>query len=285
MKNKLNINKTIITIVLLNIIQLGSVIGIVLFKYSMKEHLAKQANFKMNVFIYLILLIVILNGFIILRDFYLLNKHNSRYIMMKKSLEQVENLNKTLRAQRHDFMNHLQVVYSLIEMDEYDEAKDYIDKVFNDIQKVNKALKTSNPAVNALLQAKLLYAEKRGINMEISVSSQLKNLKMPSWEFCRILGNIIDNAIFALQDKDKNRVLIVELYEDIKTYRFKIKNNGPQISEHIKEKIFQVGFTTKGDRGEGMGLAIVKELLEKYGGGIELQSDRNITLFQGYIKK
>lgn len=279
-KRDLNIGKTIITIVLLNIIQLGSIIGIIFLKDSIKGPI-----FRTSIFIYAILSIVLLNGFIVFRDFNILNKHNYKYDMMQKSLEQMEKLNNTLRAQRHDFMNHLQIVYSLMEMEEYEEARNYIDKVFNDIQKVNKVLKTSNPAVNALLQAKLLYAEKKGINMEVAVTSQLKDLKMPSWEFCRVLGNIIDNGIYALQSKDINRILQVELYEDIKMYRFRIKNNGPEIPKDIKNKLFEGGFTTKGQAGEGMGLYIVKELIESYGGSISVCSDENITVFEGGVKK
>lgn len=279
-KRDLNIGKTIITIVLLNIIQLGSIIGIIFLKDSIKGPI-----FRTSIFIYAILSIVLLNGFIVFRDFNILNKHNYKYDMMQKSLEQMEKLNNTLRAQRHDFMNHLQIVYSLMEMEEYEEARNYIDKVFNDIQKVNKVLKTSNPAVNALLQAKLLYAEKKGINMEVAVTSQLKDLKMPSWEFCRVLGNIIDNGIYALQSKDINRILQVELYEDIKMYRFRIKNNGPEIPKDIKNRLFEGGFTTKGQAGEGMGLYIVKELIESYGGSISVCSDENITVFEGGVKK
>lgn len=279
-KRNLNIGKTIITIVLLNIIQLGSIIGIIFLRDSIKGPI-----FKTSIFIYAILSIVLLNGFIVFRDFNILNKHNYKYDMMQKSLEQMEKLNNTLRAQRHDFMNHLQIVYSLMEMEEYEEAQSYIDKVFNDIQKVNKVLKTSNPAVNALLQAKLLYAEKKGINMEVAVTSQLKDLKMPSWEFCRVLGNIIDNGIYALQSKDINRILQVELYEDIKMYRFRIKNNGPEIPKDIKNRLFEGGFTTKGQAGEGMGLYIVKELIESYGGSISVCSDENITIFEGSVKK
>lgn len=279
-KRDLNTGKTIITIVMLNIIQLGSIIGIIFLRDSIKGPI-----FKTSIFIYAILSIVLLNGFIVFRDFNILNKHNYKYDMMQKSLEQMEKLNNTLRAQRHDFMNHLQIVYSLMEMEEYEEAQSYIDKVFNDIQKVNKVLKTSNPAVNALLQAKLLYAEKKGINMEVAVTSQLKDLKMPSWEFCRVLGNIIDNGIYALQSKDINRILQVELYEDIKMYRFRIKNNGPEIPKDIKNRLFEGGFTTKGQAGEGMGLYIVKELIESYGGSISVCSDENITIFEGSVKK
>jgi len=42
---------------------------------------------------------------------------------LHEALEAVEQLNGKLRAQRHDFLNHLQVVYSLIEMDSFSEAQ------------------------------------------------------------------------------------------------------------------------------------------------------------------
>jgi sensor histidine kinase regulating citrate/malate metabolism len=121
--------------------------------------------------------------------------------------------------------------------------------------------------------------------MEILVTSQFKELNMPSWEFCRVLGNIIDNGIYALQEKSSDRHLRVELYEDIKMYRFRIKNNGPQVPENIKNKLFEAGFTTKGEDGQGMGLYIVKELVESYGGDISLYSNEDVTIFDGYIKK
>lgn len=285
MKNNLNINKTIGTIITINIIQITSVIAILIFKNTIKNQIKQGQLINIDVFIYIVLGIIIFNSFVTLRDFYLINKHSNKYEMIKNSLEQVENLNKTLRAQRHDFMNHLQVVYSLIEMDEYDEAKEYIDRVCNDIQKVNKVLKTTNPAVNALIQAKLLYAEKRGINMELNIRTPLKDLKMPSWEFCRILGNIIDNAIFVLEKKDSNRFLQIDLCEDVKNHKFSIKNNGEKIPDLLINRIFEVGYSTKGDKGEGMGLHIVKELLSEYGGEIKVQSDEKETVFEGKIPK
>ena len=59
-------------------------------------------------------------------------------------------------------------------------------------------MKTSVAAVNALLQAKLMTCEKHGITLELDVRTQLKDLAVPSWEFCRVLGNLIDNAIYAV---------------------------------------------------------------------------------------
>ena len=51
--------------------------------------------------------------------------------------------------------------------------------------------------------------------------------------------------------------------EDLKNYGFRIKNNGGKIPDSMIKKIFEVGITTKGEKGDGMGLAIVKELIKE----------------------
>ena len=58
-----------------------------------------------------------------------------------------------------------------MELQEYDEAKKYLDPVFKDILKVSKALKTAQTAVNALLQAKMKVAEKNQIDLFLEVRS------------------------------------------------------------------------------------------------------------------
>lgn len=202
MQKKLNINKTIVTVVFLNVIQISTILGVVLYNYFNESSINFQEKFNNGeLIIYILIVLGVINSFFVIKDINSLNGHNNEYSMLKNSLGQLEDLNKTLRGQRHDFMNHLQVVYSLMEMEEYFEATEYIEKVFKDIQRINKVLKTSNPAVNALLQAKILYGEKRGIKTEILITSALKDLKVPAWEFCRVLGNIIDNAIYALQER------------------------------------------------------------------------------------
>ena len=286
MQKKLNINKTIVTVIFLNIIQVSTIIGVVIYNYFDKNFLNFQEKFNNGeLIIYALIVLGVINSFFVIKDISSLNENNIEYSMLKNTLGQLEDLNKTLRGQRHDFMNHLQVVYSLMEMEEYFEATGYIEKVFKDIQRINKVLKTSSPAVNALLQAKILYGEKRGIKTEILITSALEDLKVPAWEFCRVLGNIIDNAIYALQERGENRIIKIELSEDLKTYRFRIKNNGPRIREEWINRIFDAGVTTKGEQGEGMGLSIVKDILQKYEGDIVIFSDSEATVFEGWIPR
>ncbi|MBR1606338.1 MAG: Spo0B domain-containing protein [Clostridia bacterium] len=194
---------------------------------------------------------------------------------------QMDELNRALRAQRHDFLNHLQVVFSLIEMEEYQEAGDYIEKVYGDMQSVSRAMRTDSPAINALLRAKLADCESAGILTELDSAGTWKDLPMPVWEFCRVLSNLIDNAIDALEHTP-NSSLRIMLREDVHGYAFSVANNGPAIPEDSLRRIFEAGVSSRGE-GRGMGLYIVRKTLESYGGEIHVTSDEERTIFSGLI--
>ena len=203
--------------------------------------------------------------------------------MLQDAYEQLSELNGTLRAQRHDFMNHLQVVYSLMEMKEYAEAQDYIEKVYGDIQKVGRSLKTAIAAVNALLASKMAECEEKHIALEMDIRSAWQDLPVPDWEMCRVLGNLIDNAIDALKDTPAP-VIRVTTGESVIAYTLRVANNGPAIPATLFERIFQQGFTTKGN-GHGMGLSIVRDILQEHGGRLEVTSTEEETAFSATIPK
>lgn len=277
-KQIFNISKIILASIILNLIQVVFISLFIYYKY--KNPYMLEGNFIINVIALSIGVNSIITGII----FYdLLFKKGSNNLI--DTLKYLEALNKTLRAQRHDYLNHIQVIYSLMELEEYDEARNYIEPVYKDIVKVSKALKTSKPAVNALLQAKLQMAEKNDIDMELEIKSDLKHLNMEPWEFCRVIGNIIDNAIFALKQKPNNRYILVEFAEDLQNIKINISNNGDGIPKEIIGNIFKEGFTTKGDKGEGMGLAIVKEIIENFSGTVSVTSNEQRTSFEIVLPK
>lgn len=278
------IKKAIVLTLVTSVVQFGALLVLLLYLFVFSDPVFGSISNTGKAVIILIAVISLLNSFISIRDIYHLVRVNFQNNMIREALNSVENLNNLLRSQRHDFLNHLQVVYGLIEMDEYDEARNYINKVYNDIQSVSRVLKTSIPAVNALLQAKLMTADKNNINAEINVLTRLENMPVPSWELCRVLGNLIDNAVSSLCEKPDNRCLQIEFREDVKMFFITVKDNGNGIAEEIKNRIFEPGFTTKAD-GEGMGLAIVKRILSKYNGTIETKTDNCWTAFTIYIPK
>ncbi len=197
----------------------------------------------------------------------------------RESMENLEQLNLRLRAQRHDYLNHMQVVYGLLELGEYEEAASYLRPVFKDIMKVNLALRTAEPAVNALLQAKMESSERQGIDFYLEVATQLSELVMEPWEYCKILSNLIDNAAAAVLQTEGEKKITVRLEEEDDEYLAMVQNNGPEITPAQQKLIFRQGYTTKKEEGHGMGLAIVSAVLNDAGGRIWFESSKEETTF------
>lgn len=202
-----------------------------------------------------------------------------------ESMENLEELNTKLREQRHDYLNQLQVVYGLLELEEYEEARNYLQPVFKDLMKVSRALRTSQPAVNALLQAKMEEAERQGIDFYLEVGTQLANLETEPWELCKILANLIDNAVTAVAGQEGERRVMLRIGEIGSEYCFLVQNNGPQIPKEQQKLIFSRGYTTKKGEGHGMGLAIVSAALKEAGGRIEVESSEEETTFAVTLPK
>ena len=57
----------------------------------------------------------------------------------------------------------------MMELQEYEELHDYLEPVYKDMMKVGKAIRTSIPAVNALLMAKMSTAEANGTDFSVEV--------------------------------------------------------------------------------------------------------------------
>jgi signal transduction histidine kinase len=98
-------------------------------------------------------------------------------------------------------------------------------------------------------------------------------------EFYRIISNIVNNAIKAMNGKG---IIIAKAYEYLGNVIVRIENNGPRILEQHLNDIFKVGFTTKenNDQSHGYGLSIVKDLVESHNGKIYAKSSDVVTEFK-----
>lgn len=215
----------------------------------------------------------------------LYEKLRRRYETLVESFYDLQRLNGELREQRHDYLNHLQVVYGMMELEEYDELHDYLRPIYKDMMKTGKAIRTSIPAVNALLMAKMGTAETNGIDFYVEVKSDLKQLDVEPWELCKVLSNLIDNAITALGEREGDRKMMLDINEDKERYLFAVSDNGPPIPEEKRSVIFRQGFSTKKEEGHGMGLYIVSNVLKENNGSIQVESNENETVFTVIFEK
>lgn len=243
------------------------------------------ADFSIAIMMVMLVFVVIAGNALLMRNATTIlstrEELNEQWINMTQMLESEADLNNKLRAQRHDFLNHLQVVSSLVQLEEYDEAKDYISKIMGDIRQLGEVLRTSNAAVNALLAAKTVDAQKNNVTLKFHVSAKLEKIPLEDWQLCRILSNLIDNAIY--ETKKVMGEVHVTLREDEKALFFAVENDGKDMDEETKRKIFEPGYTTKGNEGTGMGLYIVTQTLEENNGSMDLESSDGRTRFFGYI--
>ena len=197
--------------------------------------------------------------------------------------DQMDQLNREMRMQRHDFLGHIQVVYSLLQMEEHQEAIDYLEKVYSQLHTVSRVLRTRMTAFNALLQVKSAAAEKRGIQMELDIRSTMERLEIPAWELCCVVGNLLDNAMDAAAFAAKPHITFT-VTETLKQVTLTVRNNGATIPAAIRGKLFEPGITTKGET-HGMGLAIVRRTLEQYGGSISVEAKEHDTAFTVVIPR
>ena len=261
--------------VLINAVQIGCALGILLYViFSDSLRLPAHAG---EALVAIAAAVVIWGAIVDIRDALITRRVDEQRRMLEEAYGQLEDLNQTLRRQRHDFKNHLQVVYSLTEMGAHDDVKDYVQRIYEDVRSVGSLLRTAVPAVNALLAAKAADAQERGVSFELELSSAWEDMPVPGWELCRIIGNLIDNAMDALAGVPDARIQVA-IGETIPDFTLCVENNGPEIPAKLREDIFLPGFSTKGT-GRGSGLAIVRELVEKYGGELRLESTAEHTRF------
>ena len=93
---------------------------------------------------------------------------------------------------------------------------------------------------------------------------------MSELDLCCIIGNLMDNAMDAVEDVPGGRIRLA-VTEDLRGFTFVISNNGAPIPEDLLGRLFEPGVSTKGE-GHGLGLSIVRTTLAEYGGTISLET-------------
>lgn len=132
----------------------------------------------------------------------------------------------------------------------------------------------------------LLKQNLKGITLFTDFKEKYRNLEMYAdrTELAQIWVNLIKNATDALKEaKTENPEIHVSYYSKGAYLIAEIKDNGPGVPQALQEKIFQPDFTTKKNGlsfGLGLGLTIVKRLVDSYYGEIIIDSEPKKTIFK-----
>jgi PAS domain S-box-containing protein len=102
----------------------------------------------------------------------------------------------------------------------------------------------------------------------------------------QLWSNLIKNAIESLEDSTNQGQLKIYSMETPKTITIHIENNGPKIPREIQDKIFEKFYTTKSQKnGSGLGLSIVKNVIDEHNAYVQLESNKDITRFSIIFNK
>ncbi|WP_234410456.1 sensor histidine kinase [Caldalkalibacillus mannanilyticus] len=195
---------------------------------------------------------------------------------LAEELTGVKNLVDALRAQNHEYMNKLHSIAGLIQLDRTEEALDKIIDETSDEQDVIQYFKDhiSVYSISGLLLGKRSRAHELGVQLTIDRTSYLTDIieGLHSGDLITLIGNVIENALEACIDSGENKQVTCIIQGNEHFFLIEVKDTGVGITESERVKMFDYGFSTKAKEGRGIGLALVKQIVDAQEGEMEVSS-------------
>ena len=198
-----------------------------------------------------------------------------------RKLQSAEEYNNTLRILhdnvrgfKHDFDNIVTTIGGFIRTNDMKGLEQYYLELEDDCQRVNNLYilnpeVVNNDGIYNLLTKKYYEADSKDIKVNITFLLDLSKLNMKIYEFARILGILLDNAIEASSECEE-KLINLTFREDSKNSRqLIIVENTYKNKDVDTEKIFEKGISGK-EKHQGLGLWEVRKLVTK---------NKNINLF------
>lgn len=270
---------------------------LVLFSFEMLQIF----NYRMSPAFHLLFILVVLiiaggacqyPGLTVMNEFvllfiYFLAESNQRYMkktyeesaaqyqnmVLSRQVSEVQNIYMTMRGWRHDYHNHLQTLKAHLMLDQAKEARVYLDKLEEDLDKVNTLIETGNVNLDAILNSKLSLALKGDI--EINYKAEVPpELTVSDLDLCVLIGNLIDNAVEACEKLEAGESgRFIRLYIGVlkKQLYITITNGTGEIVRKLDEE-----YITAKRGNHGHGLKRINKIVEKYGGFINRKNEPGV---------
>lgn len=214
--------------------------------------------------------------------------------MTQLDLEESKLYNKTLtilhdnmRCFKHDFNNIIQAIGGYIQTEDMEGLTKYYKQILVDCNKVNNLSMLNpnvinNPAIYSILTSKYHLADSKNITINFDIYLDLNTLNMKIYEFSRILGILLDNAIEACEECDEKIINMVIRNEENKHRQILYIENTYANKDIDTDKIFEKAFSTKPNN-TGLGLWEVRKILRK-NNNLNLFTSKNDTFFSQQLE-
>lgn len=238
------------------------------------------------------LLITFLNFIALLSYFFISTYSLTRVTKLYKTQKQLENseaynkslsiLHDNIRCFKHDFDNIVATIGGYVKTDDMEGLKKYYYQLEDDCQRVNNIATLSpeiinNPGVYAILSSKYHKADEKNIKINLEFFLDLNTLNMKIYEFTRIFGILLDNAIEATSECEEKLINIKFRNEESKHRQIVVIENTFKDSALNIDDIFQKGVSGK-ENHTGLGLWEVRQILKK-NNNLNLHTQKSGNMF------
>lgn len=191
--------------------------------------------------------------------------------LLKNEVDEVHNIYLTMRGWRHDYHNHMQSVKAYLAMGSLEEARAYLDALEQDLDDINLLFNTGNINADAVLNAKISLAIKKGIQVDYKATVP-RALTVSDIDLCVVIGNLIDNAVEACE-KVASENQFIRLYIGIlqKQLYLSVSNATNETVRKFDEEYIS---TKRGNHGHG--LKRINRIVDKYGGFINRKNEPGV---------
>ncbi|WP_346916461.1 GHKL domain-containing protein [Clostridium sp.] len=233
------------------------------------------------------LLVFIIITMILCKDIYKIMKENEILEIQNKYNLILNEYIEKLRASEHEYKNHLNVIYSTLQVGDYSEVNKIIKKYIEDItykDTLTKLMTIDNIILRALMYSKICEAEKADVNIRYNINNSLNDIKISQSDMVIMLTNLLNNAIESAKESSSKSV---EIYidEDYSTngkYIITVKNTVKDMNEINISLMFKEGYSTKSP-GRGYGLHNVQKIVSSNKGNILIETDNDMLSVEIHI--
>lgn len=193
-------------------------------------------------------------------------------------LDSARGFAEALRAQAHESANRLHTVVTLIELGQPERAVEFATVELESAQQLADQVvgAVAEPALAAVLLGKSAQAHEKGVELVITEDTAVDDVAIEPRDLVTLVGNLVDNAIdAALAAPPPRRVSVTARSVDGGLW-LTVTDTGAGVDAARIEDLFTRGFTTKvsaAPHGRGLGLALVKQIITRYGGSVDVTSD------------
>ena len=195
----------------------------------------------------------------------------SRSQQAQEQYRQAQESLRNVSAFRHEWKNHVAVLWTLTQKQDLDAIHDYLSHLGGQLEQLSPKVYTANPTVNTILQRVAAQTQELGIAFRVSALLP-ESLSIDEGDLCGFLFNLLDNALEAAAKVPHGEIICsLQIRQQYLAIRCENIYDGTVHTDSAGNLL-----TTKDDPAEhGFGLMKMRSIAEKYGSVLDISYDKN----------